>query len=378
MGVNDVEWGDFFSPSSVGSPASSGSSDGGNGGGHPGGWASEPSETFSTPPPPEPAPITPWYETFDPSDAQVQADIEASTVSQPETIFYDTTGGDSGFTSDDTTNPYYTTDGTFIPEQKPLVATPDQHPSDFMVGNVIADALANQSVNPGYALSWAYNPDNPNNLGTYDPQGNFQTGISPTLGSIFVTDSSGNPILDSSGNPIKTNYGTDIINYVQESLQDQGPVDLSLYGAEGPTGFFENILSPEELSDFQDTWWHGYTAPGGGGGYEDYGWGYDDYYGDRRDAKMQFLAALEAGPYGKNLEQSGFFNELVPQYHPDEAREALESGIFSGMYGKPGQVGISGEGMKRMIRSYGSGLTSPHYKNIATYAKGGIVGLLGV
>ena len=397
MAYYDVSGLDFLNDSSGSSSPPSGGNGGGNGGGSSDGG---PSEDYGfddsggfigegwagNPPPapapaPAPAPITPWYETFDPSDAQVQADIEASTVSQPETIFYDTTGGDSGFTSDDTTNPYYTTDGTFIPEQKPLVATPDQHPSDFMVGNVIADALANQSVNPGYALSWAYNPDNPNNLGTYDEYGNFQTGISPTLGSIFVTDSSGNPILDSSGNPIKTNWGTAIIKYVQKSLQNQGPVDLSLYGAEGPTGFFENILSPEELSDFQDTWWHGYTAPGGGGGYEDYGWGYDDYddyYGDRRDAKMQFLAALEAGPYGKNLEQSGFFNELVPQYHPDEAREALESGIFSGMYGKPGQIGISGEGMKRMIRSYGSGLTSPHYKNIATYAKGGIVGLLGV
>ena len=367
MGVNDVEWGDFFSPSSVGSPASSGSSDGGNGGGHPGGWASEPSETFSTPPPPEPAPITPWYETFDPSDAQVQADIEASTVSQPETIFYDTTGGDSGFTSDDTTNPYYTTDGTFIPEQKPLVATPDQHPSDFMVGNVIADALANQSVNPGYALSWAYNPDNPNNLGTYDEYGNFQTGISPTLGSIFVTDSSGNPILDSSGNPIKTNYGTDIINYVQESLQDQGPVDLSLYGAQGPTGFFENILSPEELRDFQDTWWHDYSAPGGGGGYEDYG--YDDYYGDRRDAKMDLLTALAEGAPSREMEQSGFFDTLVDPY-AEEQSKALEKGIFSGL-----TPGYTGQGMKRLLKSYGSGLQSPLFANVA---KGGIVGLLGV
>ena len=309
MGVNDVEWGDFFSPSSVGSPASSGSSDGGNGGGHPGGWASEPSETFSTPPPPEPAPITPWYETFDPSDAQVQADIEASTVSQPETIFYDTTGGDSGFTSDDTTNPYYTTDGTFIPEQKPLVATPDQHPSDFMVGNVIADALATQSVNPGYALSWDYNPDNPNNLGTYDEYGNFQTGISPTLGSIFVTDSSGNPILDSSGNPIKTNYGTDIINYVQESLQNQGPVDLSLYGAQGPTGFFENILSPEELKNFQDTWWHGYSAPGGGG-YED-DWGDWGDYGERRPSLAEYA-------------RQHWFSESLSDVEAKEARREAE------------------------------------------------------
>ena len=289
-------------------------------------------------------------------------------LNPPTTVDYTTPpvvdtsgGGDSGFTSDTTTNPYYTTGGTFIPEQKPIEA-----PSDFMVGNVIADALAESSVNPGYAKSWDYNPKNPDNI----------IGQSPTLGSIFSTDSSGNPILDSSGNPIKTNYGTDIIDYVQDQLGQQGAVDLSLYGAEGPTGFFENVMSHEELRDYQDTWWRDYTAPGGGGGYEDYGWG--DYYGDRRDAKMDLLTALAGGAPAKGLEQSGFFNELVPQYHPDEARAALESGIFSGMYGKPGQVGISGEGMKRMIRSYGSGLTSPHYKNIATYAKGGIVGLLGV
>ena len=296
---------------------------------------------------------TSWY---NPNDAQTQADIAGSGTQQPTTSFVDTSGGDSGFTSDDTTNPYYTTAGTFIPEQKPIEA-----PSDFMVGNVIADALATQSVNPGYALSWAYNPDNPNNI----------IGQSPTLGSIFVTDSSGNPILDSSGNPIKTNYGTDIIDYVQESLQDQGPVDLSLYGAEGPTGFFENVMNPEDLRDFQDTWWHDYSAPGGGGGYEDYGWD----WGDRRQAKMDLLNALAGGAPAKGLEQSGFFNELVPQYHPDEARAALESGIFSGMYGKPAQIGISGEGMKRLLRSYGSGLQAPRYANVA---KGGIVGLLGV
>ena len=307
---------------------------------------------------------TSWY---NPNDAQTQADIAGSGTQQPTTSFVDTSGGDSGFTSDDTTNPYYTTDGTFIPEQKPLVATPDQHPSDFMVGNVIADALATQSVNPGYALSWDYNPDNPNNLGTYDEYGNFQTGISPTLGSIFVTDSSGNPILDSSGNPIKTNWGTDIINYVQESLQNQGPVDLSLYGAEGPTGFFENILSPEELRDFQDTWWRRYSAPGGGGGYEDYG--YDDYYDDRRDAKMDLLTALAEGAPSREMEQSGFFDTLVDPY-AEEQSKALEKGIFSGL-----TPGYTGQGMKRLLRSYGSGLQAPRYANVA---KGGIVGLLGV
>ena len=342
------------------------------------------------PPPPEPVFIPP--PSIPPGEPGGPGYIEPPPVQTT----VDTSGGDdtgSGFTSDTTTNPYYTTEGTFIPEQRPLQTVTDpitgeiiSGPSALMVGNVIADALANQAVNdpvnPGLALSWDYNINNPDRIGSYengvlvDPSGNPMMQNTPTLGSIMAVDSSGNPILDSSGNPILTSFGTQIVGDVQQSLAQQGPVDLSLYGALGPTGFWDNIMSPTELSDYQDSFWRDYSAPGGGGGYQDYGWG--DYYGDRRDAKMQFLAALEAGPYGKNLEQSGFFNELVQQYHPDEAREALERGIFSGMYGKPGQVGISGEGMKRMIRSYGSGLTSPHYKNIATYAKGGIVGLLGV
>ena len=324
-------------------------------GGHPGGWAIEPSETFSTPPLP------------------VQTTVDTSIGSQPTTSFVDTTGGDSGFTSDTTTNPYYTTGGTFIPEQKPLPAVYDkktgekiQAPSDYMVGNVIADALAQENVNPGYSKSWAYNPKNPDNLGTYDKYGNFKTGKSPTLGSIFSTDSSGNPILDSSGNPIKTNYGTDIINYVQESLKNQGPVDLSLYGVKGPTGFFENVMSPEELKNYQDTWWQDYSSPGGGGGYEDYGY---DYYGDRHQAKMDLLTALASGAPAREMEQSGFFDTLVDPYAEPQS-EALQSGIFSGL-----MPGYTGEGMKRLLRSYGSGLQAPRYANVA---KGGIVELLGV
>ena len=321
-------------------------------GGHPGGWASEPSETFSTPPEPPPAQIT-----------------------------VDTSGGDdtgSGFTSDTTTNPYYTTEGTFIPEQRPLQTVTDPNtgaiisgPSDLMVGNVIADALANQSVNPGYALSWDYNPANPNNLGAYtgdvsQNEGVFESGINPTLGSLMATDDSGNPILDSSGNPILTNFGTQIVGDVQQQLAQQGPVDLSLYGAQGPTGFWDNIMSPTELRDYQDSFWRDYSAPGGGGGYEDYGY---DYYGDRRDAKMDLLTALAEGAPAREMEQSGFFDTLVDPY-AEEQSKALEKGIFSGL-----MPGYTGEGMKRLLRSYGSGLQAPRYANVA---KGGIVGLLGV
>ena len=290
---------------------------------------------------------------FNPNDAQTQTDMAGPGTQQPTTPFVDTSGGGgtSGFTSDTTTNPYYTTGGTFIPEQKPIEA-----PSDFMVGNVIADALAQQDVNPGYAKSWDYNPKNPDNI----------IGQSPTLGSIFAVDSSGNPILDSSGNPIKTNYGTDIIDYVQDQLGQQGAVDLSLYGDEGPTGFFENVMSPEDLRSFQDEWWRDYTGPGGGGGYTDYGWNYDD----QRQAKLDLISALQGGSPIKNLEQSGFMESMIDPYE-EAQKEALNKGIFSGV-----QIpGVGSKGLQRLIRSYGSGLQSPLYEN---YAKGGIVGLLGV
>jgi len=246
-----------------------------------------------------------------------------------------------------------------------------------MVGNVIADALANQAVNdpvnPGLALSWDYNRDNPNRIGSYengvlvDPSGNPMMQNTPTLGSIMAVDSSGNPILDSSGNPILTSFGTQIVGDVQQNLAQQGPVDLSLYGALGPTGFWDNIMSPTELSDYQDSFWRDYSAPGGGGGYQDYGWG--DYYGDRRDAKMDLLTALAEGAPARDMEQSGFFDTLVDPY-AEEQSKALEKGIFSGLI-----PGYTGEGMKRLLRSYGSGLQAPRYANVA---KGGIVGLLGV
>ena len=309
-------------------------------GGHPGGWVSEPSQTFSTPPS---TPVT-----------------QPSTIGQqPITPFVDTSGGDSGFTSDTTTNPYYTTEGTFIPEQKPLVATPDQHPSDLMVGNVIADALAAESVNPGYDESWDYNPDNPENI----------IGKSPTLGSIFATDDSGNPILDSSGNPIKTNYGTDIIDYVQESLQNQGPVDLSLYGAEGPTGFFENVLSPEELKSYQDEWWKDYSASGGGGGY-DYG---RDLLGERRAWQEGLWYGPKALPQ-KQMEQQGFFNTLGSKIRNPFLEAVGETLAInpegrSGLYGKT----MFHPQMRKpwgLEKEYATGARSPLYEN---RARGGIM-----
>ena len=111
------------------------------------------------------------------------------------------------------------------------------------------------------------------------------------------------------------------------------------------------------------------NAPGerhwGESGYGDYG----DYFGDRRDAKINLLNALSSGAPAKGLEQSGFFDTLVDPYAEAQST-ALQSGIFSGL-----MPGYTGEGMKRLLRSYGSGLQAPRYANVA---KGGIVGLLGV
>ena len=231
--------------------------------------------------------------------------------------------------------------------------------TDLRVMETLADI---HGQNPKYGKSWDFNPDNPDNLlhmvdyygaPTHTLRSLIATSIDPETGKPI-------PILDSSGNVIYTSFG--------KHMKDQYQAD--------PEGFYNEMVDNmtwEDMAATESDFWRGYTAPGGEGGYQDYG--DQDYYGDRRDEKMDLLNALAAGAPAKGLEHSGFFNELVPQYHPDEARAALESGIFSGMYGKPGQIGISGEGMKRMLRSYGSGLQSPHYEN---YSKGGIVGLLGV
>ena len=185
----------------------------------------------------------------------------------------------------------------------------------------------------------------------------LQAGDDPAEGAnqkkvIFTTprvDEFGNEL---GGQPIMSSQGRALHDWIESQGEDYDP--------------FEALHVAPEILRNQNI----YGGTGGGDG-----WGWDDYYGDRRQAKMDLLNALAGGAPAKGLEQSGFFNELVPQYHPDEARAALESGIFSGMYGKPAQIGISGEGMKRMLRSYGSGLQAPRYANVA---KGGIVGLLGV
>ena len=72
----------------------------------------------------------------------------------------------------------------------------------------------------------------------------------------------------------------------------------------------------------------------------------------------------------RQVDQQTFFNEMVDPYAADTA-EALDKGIFSGAMG---QGVFDPKGLRRLITSFGSGITKPRYANIA---RGGIVSLVG-
>ena len=204
---------------------------------------------------------TPWYETFDPTDAQVQADIAASTFSQPTETFAGTGGGAEW--SD--TNPYFTSPyglpdalfgSTVVPEQKPIT-----NPSDMMIGNLLAYEL---SKDPKYTKEF---------VGKGSPATN-------TLGKIMAIDSSGNMILDSSGNPIFTGFGKQMVDEFQANWDSSNPMDITL------PGVFKEMAGDvieKEKEYFKDTGsathgGHGYGYGDGGGG----GGGGSGYYGDPR------------------------------------------------------------------------------------------------
>jgi hypothetical protein len=94
----------------------------------------------------------------------------------------------------------------------------------------------------------------------------------------------------------------------------------------------------------------------------------------QRERNSRLLQFLNAGLPIKQLEQSGFMSSMKDPYASDQAK-ALQEGIFKGTYGQPGQGGISGEAMKRLLKTFASGYSSPRYANVA---RGGIIGLLGV
>ena len=98
---------------------------------------------------------------------------------------------------------------------------------------------------------------------------------------------------------------------------------------------------------------------------------FDTNYYDPRQDTFDLLTFLNAGLPQKQIDQQTFFNEMIDPYASDTA-EALNKGIFSGAMG---EGVMDPRGLKRLIRSFGSGVTQPRYANVA---KGGIIGLLGV
>jgi len=206
-----------------------------------------------------------------------------------------------------------------------------------------------------YGKSWDFNPANPDNLIGMDTH---------TLGSFIVTDSSGNPVLDSEGKPIFTSLGQNIHN----QMQDEGLVgpNQQILPEDMPAlQDFVHGLSYEDIHGMEDDFWRDYTAPGGEGGYEER----TDYY-DPRQETFDKLRFLQAGLPQRGMEQSGFFGEMTDPYSADVS-EALNKGIFSGAMR---QGVFDPKGLRRLITSFGSGVTKPRYANIA---RGGIVSLVG-
>jgi len=262
------------------------------------------------------------------TDPKILADIAASTVSQPTTSFVDNT------TPYNTDNPYYPTGNIatsqLLPEQKPLT-----QPSKFMLANVIADEI---SKNPKYGK--AFSPQHP-------------------LGKIIAVDSRGNPIMDSSGNPIYTTFGKKVVDKVYESWDPDNPIDITQPGA-----FEEHFANYEELDKYERDFWRDQQDTSGG---ERYG---RRYGRGQREHNLALLRALAGGSPTRKLEKSGFMASMVDPY-AEETRIAGEKGIFSGLFGNPGQTGISGRGMKKLLQSWGSGYSNPLYANVA--ARGGIM-----
>jgi len=128
-------------------------------------------------------------------------------------------------------------------------------------------------------------------------------------------------------------------------------------------------LFPGGLEDYYDPYgnlgdaWH---EPSGGPSWEGYG---GDYY-DPRQETFDKLRFLQAGLPQRGMEQSGFFGEMTDPYSADVS-EALNKGIFSGAMR---QGVFDPKGLRRLITSFGSGVTKPRYANIA---RGGIVSLVG-
>jgi hypothetical protein len=201
------------------------------------------------------------------STPELEADIAASTFSQPTETFSGTGGGPEW--SD--TNPYFTSPyglpdalwgSNVVSEHKPIT-----NPSDMMIGNLLAYEL---SKDPKYG---------PGEKGEFVGPGSPPTN---TLGKIMAVDSKGQMILDSSGNPIFTGFGKQMVDEFQANWDPSNPMDITL------PGVFKEMAGDvigKEKEYFKDI---GSSTQGGGG----YGYGYGGggggsgggggYYGDPR------------------------------------------------------------------------------------------------
>jgi len=179
----------------------------------------------------------------------------------------------------------------------------------------------------------------------------------------------------SSGTTGSSQAVQDSLTFMMESELDKGysPEEAALraYGNFYNEGNLMNIPSDDPFFDtnrtIADDWIgrkHTQMAQQPGGGFWDTG-----YYDPRQDTfdKLRFL---EAGLPQKGMEQSGFFGEMTDPYAGDVS-EALNKGIFSGAMG---QGVFDPKGLKRLITSFGSGVTKPRYANVA---RGGIISLVG-
>ena len=91
---------------------------------------------------------------------------------------------------------------------------------------------------------------------------------------------------------------------------------------------------------------------------------------DARNDRLRMLRMLQGAGQIKPLERQGFFDTMKDAYSEDMAR-ASDEGIFKGILG----AGVfDSDALKRLIRSYGSGVAKPRYTNVA---RGGIISLVG-
>jgi hypothetical protein len=119
---------------------------------------------------------------------------------------------------------------------------------------------------------------------------------------------------------------------------------------------FVQGLSYEDIHGMEDAFWRDYTAPGGEGGYEDYG----NLLDDRRAWQEQLYYGPKQSPQ-KEMRQQGFFDTMEDAYSEDIA-ETLDKGLYSKTFMHPG-AGILPWGMEK--------------KWATGRAKGGIVSLVG-